>query len=390
MAAYRRQSSRAKELKKSALGLDEAHDKRQVHLAEIDRQLAEAADTERVIAQSQPKSSQLGEVRAIQEKLRKQKEELAAYDRAQEPARKRLLDEAIQAGRCADEIASKRQEMRQGAVEDSRGTVEWRQAGLRKDWIAPKGEVVLHPGDAIRTGADGHVRLRLPDGSVLELGPSAGFALSADPDVLGEQISGSILYKIQGFLERLRKLEVHTPSAVTSVRGTEFFLQTSSGAATRLTAVDGKVEFTARPVPMEASRQAAWWAQKSPSASPVTPKVNDLIKSGVSTIALELSGGFTAQLAPGSVLQVRQDKEGRPLYGLWRGRLYARRTAKAGGPEPVFTSPTAVCAVRGTEFEYHVPEGKPPEFIIYDGAIEVTADQKRFQDPGLFRAWWEE
>jgi hypothetical protein len=124
----------------------------------------------------------------------------------------------------------------------------------------------------------------------------------------------------------------------------------------------------------------------------VTPKDNDLIKSGLSTVELTLAGGFTATLAPGSVLQVSKDREGRPLYGLWRGRLYARRTAggTASGPEPTFTSPTAVCAVRGTEFEYHVPEGAPPEFIIYDGAIEVTADEKRLQDPELFRAWWEE
>ncbi|MFA5976366.1 MAG: FecR domain-containing protein [Elusimicrobiota bacterium] len=418
MAAFKRHSRQAEELRKSFVEESDAHTKRQAHLAELDRQLAEASDTERAILQSQPKSPQVAEVRAIQSQLRKQKEELAAYDRAQEAAQNRLLNEITKAQRCAREIATKRDEMRQGALEEQRGTVEWRRKGSGSGWDVPAGEVVLHPGDSIRTREDGHVRLRLPDGSLMELGPSAGFTLSADPGIFGEQLYGSILYKIQQYM---RKMEVRTPAAVCAVRGTEFSLKTSSGTATQLTAVDGHVEFTARPGAADAARQTAWWAGLAPStAAESLPggtfaklgegsarvkhpggvwktaptgelfKADDLVRADAAPVALELSGGIAALLAPGSVLQLRQDKDGHPLYGLWRGRLYGRRPAGTAGPEPTFTSPTAVCAVRGTEFEYHVPEAEAPEFIIYDGAIDVTADEKRFQNPELFRAWWED
>lgn len=416
---FRRQAHLAEELRKRCVEASQAHDKRLDQLKELDRQLGEAEATEIAIAQNQPKATHLAEVRQIRENLRHQKQRLSDFDRAEERGLQRLLKDAETAQHCAREMVERRQELRQGTLEERRGTVEFRHHGGRfNNWAAAEGDIVLHPGDSVRTGADGHVRLRLPDGSLLELGPSAGFALSADPGILGEQISGNLLYKLQQFHG---KMEVRTPTAAVAVRGTTFSLKVEAGKATGLTAVDGKVEFTALPGAADAARQSAWWAGRAPQAEGDTLPAgtlarlgegparlkhrggawetaragdelnpDDLVRADAGPVPLMLPGGTAAVLAPGSVMQVRQDKDGRPLYGLWRGRLYARRPPGASGPEPTYTSPTAVCAARGTEFEYHVPEGEAPEFVIYDGAIEVTADEKRFQNPDLFRNWWEE
>lgn len=418
MAAYRRRAARAKELRNSFLEIDQQHDERLRHLARLDDEIRTASETERLIAQGQPKSGQLAQARAILSDLRKQKEELAAYDRAQEGERQRRLKELEREELCARKLVTLRNELRQGALEERRGTIEWRQKGRGSAWTAPEGEITLHPGDSIRTGADGQVTLRLPDGSRLVLGPSSGFTLSGDPGLLGEQTYGRILYQIQQYL---RRMEVRTPAAVCGVRGTEFSLDAGPEQATRLTAVDGAVEFKAIPEKTDAARKAAWWAGKAsvmlprslpegalarvtdgsarmktrggswePAGAGALIKESDLIRAVDAPVSLALAGGMAAVLDAGAVLQAREDEKKQPLFGLWRGRLYVKRAPGATGPEPRFTSPTAVCAVRGTEFDMHVPAGEAPEFVIYDGRLEVTADQKRFQDPDRFRAWWED
>jgi len=147
--------------------------------------------------------------------------------------------------------------MRQGALEERRGTWDWRRARGSADWQLRDDEVVLRPGDSLRTGADGHVRLRMRTGASWSWGPKQSSMLSSDTENYAELLIGKIRCWVMRYS---RKFEVRTPTAVLAVRGTEFALKASPGTATELTAIDGKVVFTALPGTTEASRQAAWWA----------------------------------------------------------------------------------------------------------------------------------
>lgn len=81
---------------------------------------------------------------------------------------------------------------------------------------------VLMPGDQVRTAAGSKATISFDDGSRVELGPSGAFTLQdATPQSTGMKLGlGSLRAWVNKAVSR--RFEVRTPTAVCSVRGTEF------------------------------------------------------------------------------------------------------------------------------------------------------------------------
>lgn len=100
---------------------------------------------------------------------------------------------------------------------------------------------VLEPGQALRTGADGHAHLRFPDGGFVGVRPGSSFALEAysiDPAAPGgvkvryrldagtvRSITGSAIEKDKS------RFRFNTPLAAIGVRGTDYLVQVADNVA---------------------------------------------------------------------------------------------------------------------------------------------------------------
>jgi hypothetical protein len=105
------------------------------------------------------------------------------------------------------------------------GTVDVLAAGETDSWREAAAETPLSSGDKVRTGGDSSAEITLDDGGVIRLGPDSSLEISSlNPDSSSFFLSlGSLVAKIEkGFLKAKSRLNVHTPSAVCAVRGTEF------------------------------------------------------------------------------------------------------------------------------------------------------------------------
>lgn len=90
----------------------------------------------------------------------------------------------------------------------------------------------LQDGDEVRTGQRAKATIRFHDGSRIELGADAAFALE---EASAKRISMRLkLGEIRAFVKKLlsRRFEVRTPTAVAAVRGTEFRVRVLSGGRT--------------------------------------------------------------------------------------------------------------------------------------------------------------
>jgi len=94
---------------------------------------------------------------------------------------------------------------------------------------------VLGPGDTLRTGKDGHADILLGEGGLLNLDSGSALILSEKG---AEALYGEIRFWGQ------RKFEVRTPSAVTSVRGTQFVVREIPGKPTSVVVMEGTVAFS--------------------------------------------------------------------------------------------------------------------------------------------------
>lgn len=108
----------------------------------------------------------------------------------------------------------------------------------------------LEAGSAIRTGSSGRVRLRFDDGSTVVIGDNSQLlierfersshkareaSLALESGLMGQQVS-----RQDG-----GKWIVRTPSAVTAVRGTEFFVEVNPDLATAVSVQSGAVDVEA-------------------------------------------------------------------------------------------------------------------------------------------------
>jgi len=103
----------------------------------------------------------------------------------------------------------------------------------------------LEVGAEIRTGAKGRLRLRCVDGSSIVLGDATALRISDFRLATPEQPrSASLLLTLGVMGQKVApggSWEVRTPSAVTAVRGTEFFVEVSNEQATAVHVKEGEV-----------------------------------------------------------------------------------------------------------------------------------------------------
>jgi hypothetical protein len=125
---------------------------------------------------------------------------------------------------------------------------------LRQDGCEVKGEsgLALHAGDQITTGKGAEVHFILPPGRQFRLGPESQVSID-ELSASEEEDQSPVLRLALGFLRsKIEKLtgkpvafELHTPTAVLGLRGTEFDTVVSLDAASLVAVDEGKVEVDA-------------------------------------------------------------------------------------------------------------------------------------------------
>jgi hypothetical protein len=122
---------------------------------------------------------------------------------------------------------------------------------LRSDGqeIIGKEQLPLFPGDQITTGKGGMIWFSLQKGRQFRLGEDAQMSvdeLSAlemdDGQLVLRLVLGYLWSKIQKIRTKMGRLEVHTPTAVLGVRGTEFDTVVSLDATSIITVDEGIIE----------------------------------------------------------------------------------------------------------------------------------------------------
>src|SRR5205807_4499709 len=117
-----------------------------------------------------------------------------------------------------------------------------------------------------------------------------------------------------------------------------------------------------------------------PGQSPSAPTIGETLPPGT---VLETGGGkLLLQLADGSQVLIRahtrltveQPAPGdRGYFQLLLGRIRATINKRTGGAPPFeLGTPSAVIAVRGTQFEVEVSQRQETEVHVYEGVVEVT------------------
>jgi hypothetical protein len=110
------------------------------------------------------------------------------------------------------------------------GSVEVKLAGERTFVAGTEGRT-LKTGDVVRTGPDGRAEIEYFDGSVTRLDVSTTFEITELASVMdlpgskiieGNQEGGRTLSRVAALTDSESRVEVQTPNAIASVRGTEF------------------------------------------------------------------------------------------------------------------------------------------------------------------------
>lgn len=117
-----------------------------------------------------------------------------------------------------------------------------------EEWSKITGEIPLDPDDSVKTSADGVAELYLDDKGAVAVGRNTELEISniEQSDSVFTLVHGSIVAKIKKFMNEKFKFQVRTPSAVCSVRGTEFAVEYSQlGKETAVAVFDeGRVAVT--------------------------------------------------------------------------------------------------------------------------------------------------
>ena len=98
----------------------------------------------------------------------------------------------------------------------------------------------LEAGDRVETGPDGHVEIGLSGDSMIELGPNTKFTVTSLKNSWTEFSlkAGLMFAKLQNLFKKKGRLLVKTPTAVASVRGTEFGVEYGDTGATDVAVFD--------------------------------------------------------------------------------------------------------------------------------------------------------
>jgi hypothetical protein len=131
------------------------------------------------------------------------------------------------------------------------GSVEIQRAGQGAFGDAAEGQT-LREGDVIRTGADGRAEIEYFDGSITRLDYNTTFTIVALEDdaetdatvIEADQTSGGTFSRVVELSGSDSRFETGTPTAVASVRGTDYFVLLNPDQTQTFGVIEGRVQVT--------------------------------------------------------------------------------------------------------------------------------------------------
>lgn len=161
------------------------------------------------------------------------------------------------------------------------GDVEILKSGVAK-WEKAKLNIILKPGDRVKTKFTSKCELKLADGSIIRLDENTVMDIE---QILLEKEKDSSAFKVwwgsvKGRFERLRtkdsSLTFHTPTAVMGLRGTVIDLSVDKKTGkTNLKVIEGKVAFRPASVEEEIDVQAGEFAETEDGKSYIKGKMGE-------------------------------------------------------------------------------------------------------------------
>ncbi|MBI5243441.1 MAG: FecR domain-containing protein [Elusimicrobia bacterium] len=129
------------------------------------------------------------------------------------------------------------------SVASAQGDVQLQQAAA-PGWIPAATGKLLSSGDALKTGASGSAVIAFSDGTKLSLGPNSSQVMERlQPGRVEVNLSIGL---IEAWVKKLagRRFTVRTPTAVASVRGTEFRAEVDASGRTTVDLFGGSLDLT--------------------------------------------------------------------------------------------------------------------------------------------------
>ena len=129
------------------------------------------------------------------------------------------------------------------------GTVEIQRAGEGGFNVAAEGQT-LREGDVIRTGPDGRAEIEYFDGSITRLDFNTTFTIVALTEeseagstvIEADQASGGTFSRVVELTGSQSRFETSTPTAVASVRGTDYFMLINEDGTQIVGVIEGLVD----------------------------------------------------------------------------------------------------------------------------------------------------
>lgn len=133
--------------------------------------------------------------------------------------------------------------------------------------------------DTVDVPADGKLKLRMTDGTVVSVAAGSRMTISAYATDAGGQRQDGKLALAQGLLRavvspmgRPASFEVDTAVGTAAVRGTDWFIEASPGSA-QVGVLDGSVSLTSAATRRTETVPARWGARLEAGRDPVPPRV---------------------------------------------------------------------------------------------------------------------
>lgn len=194
----------------------------------------------------------------------------------------------------------------------------------------------LAPGTVIRTGQDGFVTVRAPDGALIALQPGSEARLAGIGRYVNTGIFSTVVRMISGRVEaavdKLRgpsRFEVQTDLAVAGVRGTRFRVAAVAGAkpSAQSEVLEGAVEFAGKAPGASVAVAAGFGSVTDDAGNPRAPAA--LLPSPAFTAADSLQERLVTRFRFAAVTGA----------GNYRAQVARDRDFRAGIAEGVFTTP---------------------------------------------------
>ncbi len=132
-------------------------------------------------------------------------------------------------------------------------------------------------GDTITVPADGRLKLRMVDGSVIAEAAGSrmtigNYAVQGGGRDVGLQLASGLLRAVVAPAAQPSRFEVETATGVAAVRSTDWFVETKS-SGTQVGVLEGVVALTSAGTHRSVSIPARWGARLEPGRDPVPPRV---------------------------------------------------------------------------------------------------------------------